>query len=135
MPLLLTTPHTEPAKHGQPAKNYAMVMLETFTVKAPARTIILRLQYGNVLNGKWVSDLEPFGLRIHNTPAVMQTGQDPETGEWVEVEVTPADLQFDQMVAAFVIRTSDTSKLGYNVVAAFLYQWLIDNGYYEGTIV
>jgi hypothetical protein len=52
-----------------------------------------------------------------------------------EVEVAPANPEFDDMRAAFLIVAGDVGEQGYDVVAAFVHQWLIDHDYYEGISV
>ena len=134
MPILLSVPSVTPAVHGESASSYTMVAIVAFSVHVLKRQVVLTLQYGDVVDDAWVSKAESFRLRISDVPAVVVDGQD-ENGAWVSEEVTPADPKFVDMRAAFQITEDDVGQLGYDVTSAFLYAYLLSNGYYQGTIL
>lgn len=136
MPILLDTPHRYDPGHGQPAIDYPMVIIQTMSMLAPQRMLVLRMQYGQVVDGVWDgSPEEPHGLRIRDEPAETSTQVDPDTGAPVDVEVKAANPAFSNLRSSFVIEAGDVGKSGYDVVGAFLYQYLITLGYYQGTVV
>lgn len=137
MPIQLNSPHTHHPGHGKPPVNYSFVMIVNMTIHTSSQPLMrLTLRYGNVVDGAWVDSPEPpHRVLIKNHPAVLQSGPDPITGEWTTVEVTPANPQFDNMKAAFIIDGSMAGWETYDVLGYQLYTWLLANGYYEGTIV
>jgi hypothetical protein len=137
MPIALTTPHRHDPGHGQPPVDYPYVMITEMTIGTVAKTMVLALRYGDVVDGQWVdSPEEPHRIRIRNIPADTQGAENPDTGVWEVHETSPADPQFDNMKASFLI---DGGMMNgwetYDVLGLQLYTWLISQGYYEGSIV
>ena len=155
MPILLTTPHTYDPGHGKPTVDYALVIIETMAMHATSKRLVLGLLYFNL--NPTTGAIEPSPERmltvtIENKPEVVDRQQriNPETGiaEIEDVEISPEDNAFDAMQTAFTIRVNagvlevdgvsavwGAEARGYDFVSTFLYQYLIDHDYYEGTIV
>lgn len=143
MPLLLDTPHHYSAGHGVPDADQAFVMIVRMDARPVARSMILWMEYGNVVGGAWVPSGEPaHSIRIQNVEAVMASGivdipgegEDPPTQEWREEETTPANPAYDDMKAALLIDAAHVGEQLYTVLGGFLYAWLLEHGHYQGTI-
>ena len=135
MPILLDTHYTAPGKHGADAIDYSMVLITKFALHTVGRRVILTLQYGNVVNGAWISKDKPFIVSISNCPEQVEMGINPETSEPENVVTCPADMAFDDMREDFAIVQGDVDLKGYDVVSNYLYNYLITNGYYTGILV
>ena len=113
MPILLTTP----VQTGvlDPNGPYLQVKIIQFTLDSIFKRIDLVCQYGNT-DGEWVpgiraGDVADKGFRI----------EDKDGG-----------TDYTDMITAI---SAAADEVYYDKVKAILYQWLIDNSYYAGTIV
>lgn len=154
MPIKLKAPHTRRLGHGRADVDHAMVMIIGLNILPASRRMIITLEYGDVVDGAWVGGGDIHKVRIENRPARKQGGEvlgdldpagdfviradqkeDPKAvKQWVEVEVEPAVLAFDDMRADFAIRRRHVGESGYDAVSEYLYTWLLDQKYYEGSI-
>lgn len=136
MPILLTTPHIEPAVHDQPEETYVFVQLVDFRVKVTEATTVLVTQYGNVVDGSWVPGRIPVRrFVVRDTPAETGLGVDPADGEQKVMEVVPASTAFTELVAALMVAQGDVGKNYLAALGGHLLQWLIDQGYYVGVVL
>lgn len=140
--LVTPTPHHHDPGHGQQAVDYFYVEIVGFQVFTALRRLNITLQYGNPgPSGEWLPSPEPVHVvRIQNHPAITSEGYDPNAGGegipgWVTQEVEPARPDFDNLVDAFILVQAHVGMRGYDAVGMFLYQYLLDNNYYEGEII
>lgn len=138
MPILLSTPFTYQPGHGEPPSVHAMVLIGSLQLDSVNRLIVLEMRYGSwdPVASAWTdSGSPPRKIRVVNRPAVTQGGVDPETGQWGEQEAEPSDPAFDQLYESLVVLAGSVGGNHYDHISQYLYQWLIDNGYYQGVIV
>lgn len=139
MAILLTTPHTYDHGHGDATVEYTHVVIRRQIVDTISKVLTLQMQYCNLGAGCVLSPEPVHTLQIRNTEAVVDQagGVDPETGKYAvqPVEVVAAEPAFDNLRAAFVVAADDVDEEGYDVVANYLYGYLITNAYYNGSIV
>lgn len=122
----LTTAFELPAMHGQPAATYTEVKIIAIGINLWEKEIAVTSQYGNTDgNGDWQPGIiETVVHVINNIP--VQVDADGN-------QITPADPEFDLFVASSF--PSSINNPLYDEVADTLYQHLIDEGIYTGTIV
>ena len=130
MTIQLTTPMQMPAVHGQPAETNNEVKIVAIGIVpfGEYKEITMTCQYGNTdQDGDWAPSTQVPKMvhTIENTEATV----DPDTGG----ELVPADPAFDLYVASSF--PSSLQNTLYDEVAESLYQHLIDEGIYAGTIV
>lgn len=138
MPITLTTPKTI-AEPGQAVETYAQLKIAGFDFPPPGNRIVLKLQYGNTVDGVWVSKAAIFRRTISDTPEVSGPEYNAETKEVVEVVTQEADLEFSDMVGGSVLVGAEVDGLLiFNVVGDALYQHMLDRTQddpdYQGTI-
>lgn len=125
MAITLTNPFTFQPGHGLPAETLNEVKIVSFSVDIVAKVLKISTQYGNHVNDVWVPGNAPGHVhRIENHPEQINLA-DPENS-------IPANPVYDNLMA-----TSLTPAAGvpiYDVVGTSLYQVLLDEGLYEGTI-
>lgn len=131
MPILLDTPYPyQPV--GAPALTYSQAKIIGFEARVePAEDAgtTIRVQYGETVDGVWVPGLVPVVyVQIQDSPA--EVGTNP-AGEYVEL--VPRGVQYRGWVGTTF--PTSTSNLLYAEVALALYQWLIDNGGFPGSVV
>lgn len=126
MAINLDTAFTYQPGHGLVQEILSEVKIIHFSIDIEAKVLTIRTQYGNHINDVWVAGNAPgHDHQIKNIPEIINYA-DPENS-------IPADPVYDTLMA-----TSLTPAAGlplYGVVGASLYQVLIDEGLYEGTIV
>lgn len=121
MPIQLTTPK-DTGDLDPNAAQYAQVKIVHQGIDVSAKIITLRVELGNTVNGAWQPGiLPPSNYVIKNRPAVMVGG----------VETAPASPAYDSLVTQL---PGNTTESIYAQSADILYQWLLDNGHYVGTI-
>lgn len=109
MPIQLTTPFATGAL--DPGGPYQKAKIAVFSVHVEARLIEIVVHYGNVVDGAWI-------------PGMLVPGVTVKT---FRIEGSAYD--------ALVAQTSaGAGELYYDKVAGALYQWLLDNGHYAGTV-
>lgn len=106
MPLTLTTP-VSTGDLDPAAASYAKIKVTEFSADLWRGLMVFHVSYGNVVDDVWVGS--HFGRREFKI-----SGQ-----EFLDLITTHATLD---------------DELTYDAVARGLYQWLIDNGHYAGTI-
>ena len=139
MPILLTTPKMtgdlDPdAQNGQ----YAELKIIQQMINTKAAVIELVLEYGNTVDGSWVSGIsKPERVQISDGPPQMgcTDAGDPEAtppvpANWVEI--APATTDYTDLLSSL---PTDANELIYDGAARVLYQWLIDKGLFAGTIL
>lgn len=124
MSITLDTPIQQPPLHGAPAATYGEVKIIVVGLSLVEKQLALTCQYGDTVDGDWVPS--PLPSIVHTLCNHEQVISNQE----VLVEADPAYDLF--MVGAFA---SSTSTYLYDEVAESLYQYLIDEGIYAGTIV
>ncbi len=140
MPIQLTTPHTYKGEHGQPDEIYPFVEIVDFRVKPNQRLAIFVLEYGNYdltdpEKPLWVSGkAEKLRHVVCDKPEERGMGYNAE-GEYAEGVLSPAITDFTDMSADLVVVAGHVGMEVYDVLGAGFYQWFIDHGFYEGTVV
>ena len=109
MPIQLTTPFDTGAIDSG---SYGQVKIIAMNIDLIERKIDLRVQHGNTVNDEWVS-----GIIVRDI-----TSKD----------FTIRDTDYTTIIAT---ESEAAEELYYDKVADTLYQWLIDNAHYIGTIV
>ena len=123
MPILLDTPFQFSPGHNKPIETYNEVKIVKFAVDIAISELHLLIQYGNTVSGVWVA-----GQAQINSVFVENLEDRVDGG--VEIPAFPA---YDILVGTSV--TTGTGISLYNDVAQNLYQYLIDQEIYEGTII
>ncbi len=125
MSIALTTPQPFERGHGLPQLLYPEVMVVQVDHGIVDQRLVLHIQYGETIAGAWIGS-PAMGIHqevIHNFEGVA----DGEGG-WLEEPDPAYDLL---MVSTFA---SSTTTFLYDEVSAALYQYLLDDGRYVGTI-
>lgn len=131
MPILLTTPLQQPALHGQPAASYGEVMIIAFGVQTVDKQLSITCQYGNTVGNEWQpSPLPSVVHTVENTDQITTVPQTPD--DQVEL-IQEADPAYDLLMVS--THALSTTTLLYDEVSTSLYQYLIDEGIYDGSIV
>lgn len=143
--ILLETPHTYDPGHGQPSIVYPKVAIAHVGLGISKDRIIFTMQYGDgaVILGTWQSKMKPFKLPpIQDKAAVMAIGEgplDPEDPDspivMQQYEAEPASTDFTDMRDGLIVRPEHVGIPFYHALGGEWYQYLIDKGYYSGTIV
>lgn len=139
MPITLTTPKTI-SSPGQPSVTYSQLKIAGFDFPPPGVRLVLKLQYGDTVDGAWASKAPLFKCVIQDTPGISEAGYDEEEEEVVEVVIQAADPAFSNLVAASTLvgATVDGALL-FDVVGDYLYNHLLafhaGDSDYEGAIV
>jgi hypothetical protein len=118
-----------PAVHGSPAEQYNEVKIVAINIVpfGDDKEITMTCQYGNTDND---DEWQP-SIRLDKMPHTILNRDVVVDADGNEVE--PAEPNYDLFVLAAV--TSAPGAYIYDEVAESLYQWLLDEGIYEGTIV
>jgi len=131
MPIQLTTPFTFSPGHGKPAEMYAQVKIVEFVCAIEEKSLRMRVQYGNTVGGVWQPGKADQALFIAaDAPAQLLNG-----------EQIPATSDYTALVVASLAKAADVVAAGaqgyncYVATARELYEWLIEQGHYEGTVV
>ena len=133
MLITLTTPHSHDIGHGEIPIIYTQVKIIGFTLAPDQKELYFHTQYGDTVNEVWApgaADTKST-FYIRNIPEYMT---DPET-------LIPADPAFDILMmsaragAGDELVPSDGGFSIYTAAARNLYEWLIAEGKYVGTIV
>jgi hypothetical protein len=124
MPIQLTTPVTVGALDPQAANGqYTQVRICNLEFDFVRQSIALHCIYGNTVGGDWISGKKDNRISVSNSPPLYNDdGVIPDTG----------NTAYDDVIAT--APTDDTTPL-YTQVGDALYQWLIDSGYFAGTVV
>jgi len=123
MALLLTTAVSPGDLEGF---DYDRVKIVDFQLKTEAKYIRFVVEYGTIQDSKWVAGMfQPVGFPKDYAIRDM-IGQVDGAGDPI-----PDVTDFTDMVASL---PTDGAELLYDGVARVLYQWLIDNGHFAGTI-
>ena len=113
MTIQLTTPYSTPATHGCPSVTAQEVKIAEVVLAVTEKTLTVRVQYGDTVNGAWIPACLPEGsFRVVNT--------------------APDGTDFDDLMAAALASAAGVSL--YEEVATTLYAWLIAQGFYAGTV-
>jgi hypothetical protein len=110
MPIQLTSSYSVGAV--DPNSPYQQVKVLQFTLHPAGRLIELSVQLGNTVDGSWAA-----GMAIEDKTVK-------------RFRIIGAD--YDTLVAS---ASAAAGEVYYDKVAQKLYQWLIDNGHFAGTIV
>jgi len=117
--ILLTTPFNP---GDLDTGTYERVRIISFNLDSVGKRLSLTCQYGNYVNEVWVAGIAPQQhFYIFNLP----DGYDGEG------ELIPANPAYDDMIAQFPAE----GETIYQGAARELYQWLLDNEHFAGTIV
>ena len=125
MTITLTTPETSNPGHGHSGTSYPEVKIVQVDHDIIAKRLVLHMQYGETVSGEWVGSID---MERHTEPILNFEGIADGLGGWTE-EPDPAYDLF--MVSQYA---SSTSTFLYDEVSTVLYQYLIDDGRYVGTI-
>lgn len=110
MPLQLTTPFDS---GNFDTVDYEYVKIVEFTLNTSKKFIKIVCEYGNIVDDVWThSDMSPTQIHI--------------------IADTLEDSHFSDLVST---TPPDTTSSIYDHAATKLYQWLIDQDVYSGTIV
>ena len=125
MTIALTTPFTYDPGHGNTPESLGEVKIIDFHVSIVESWLTLVTQYGNTVEGVWLPGSAPgHDITIRNTPEITHP-DDP--GQSI-----PADPAYNILVGTSL--TTATGVPVYGEVSNGLYQYLIDNVHYVGTI-
>jgi len=126
MPLQLTTPKSTGDLDLSALNNaYGEIKIIKQDIDVTNKVISLSIEYGNTVNDIWIQGiLPPQEFKIRNMPAQYDLLEPPN-------EIVPAIAHYDILISQL---PTDANISIYNNVAVALYQWLIDNGYFSGTI-
>ena len=125
MPITLTTPKLV-SSPGEPSHNYTQLKIAGFDFPPPGRRLVLKLQYGDTVDGAWLSKESIFKHVVRDVPEVSAPQYNEETKEVVEVVEQVEDLAFSTLVGTSLLVGDDVDGLRlFDVVALFLYQHLI----------
>jgi len=130
MTISLTTPFNYDPGHGKPIVvcNEVKIVETRVNTERESGFIILMCKYGNG-NGNFMPvDPRPSRHRIENIPAKTAMNE-----EGVIVEVEAADPKYDDFISS--CKTAAANLLVMDEVSRHLYQWLLDEGIYSGTII
>lgn len=123
MPLDLTTPFQ--TGDLDPNGPYSQVKIVKMTHDSVAETIEIQVEYGNTALGEWEPGVKEQEMYlVENSPAEYD-----DQGN----ETVPAGTDYDLLVAKLCGVGNDNTPI-YTRVKQELYQWLIDEGYFAGTI-
>lgn len=124
MPILLDTPFQYSPGHAAAPESYPEAKIVFFSVDIEGRELTVRIQYGTTVDGLWVPGRAPeHNVIVENRDAHIGPGN---------VQVLP-DPAYDTLVGGAATMLPTGSPL-YSEVALSLYQYLIAQGLYEGTI-
>ena len=124
MPILLTTPYALPASLEYPAETYNEVKISMFAIELDSQHVHINCRYGNTVDGVWMQG------RATPIPITYEEHDPRVDGEG---EVVAAVTDYSELVY-----TATTSAVGlslYTEVKNSLYQKLIDEGNFPGTII
>jgi len=107
-------------------ENYTHVQISSFLFDRRKSCITLEVVEG------YLDEDDNFVEGKHSRPSKFLIKDLPQEGTEGEDRYSPADPQYSTMVGG---TNGESGELVYNTVANALYQWLIDNGHYAGTIV
>ena len=126
MTITLDTPHPYDPGHGQPVLTFPEVKIVQIDHEIVGHCMVLHMQYGETAgDGEWVGT--PVVPRYEEVIENFQGVPDGEGGWLLE-----PDPKYDlYMVSTFPENTTDPS---YDQDSKALYQYLIDDSRYEGTI-
>lgn len=126
MSITLTTPLNFEPGHGLPMEVYNEVSIVDFHVKLRQKEMKVLVEYGNTnAGGIWVPGKAEKGcVVIRNIPAY----EDAAGVQHLD------DPQFDIIVGTQIVQAAEVGARIYDIVGLHLYQWLVDNGYYPGTV-
>jgi hypothetical protein len=119
MPLLLTTP----VDTGDlDSFSYDRVKIINFRVDVEGEAIEFEVQFGSVVDNNWVPGLMKRNKRF----SIRNEGRLDENGDLIQGE----RQEYNEVVSS----VSLTDELIYDGVARVLYQWLLDNDHFVGTL-
>lgn len=125
MPLQLTTPVSVGGLDPDAAGGeYDQIRIENLEFDFVRKKIGLRCVYGNTVSGDWVSGKKEMRIGVQNQEAAYDENGDIIAGT--------SSTAYDDVVA--LLPVDDTTPL-YTQVGDTLYQWLIDQGYFVGSVV
>lgn len=110
MPLQLTTPLSVGAIDAN--SPYQIVKILQLNIYPGAKVIELTLQHGNVVDGVFVPGMAVEGVTVKR--------------------LTVSSPDYETLVAA---KSAGADEVYYDKVSNLLYQWLLDNSHFVGTIV
>jgi len=99
-----------------PSGPYTQVKIITFTLNTIRKFIEVNCQYGNTVNNEWVPGIAT-GSASNQTLIIQDSGEATDYTDMITAE------------------SAAEGEVYYDKVKEILYQWLIDNEYYDGTIV
>ncbi len=121
MPIQLTTPLDHKAGHDIPNAIYTHIKITSFRMIPDAQAIELIINYGTNIDGVFTKG------RTHQRVMWIKNKEEDT------INNIPADPIYNNLMIA-AVASAESAPL-YTEVARSLYEWLINKGHYEGTIV
>jgi hypothetical protein len=138
MPITLTTPKVV-SSPGEPSITYSQLKIAGFDFPPPGRRIVMKLQYGDTVDGAWLSKARIFKHIVQDVQEVSSPQYNEETEEVVDVVSQEAALEFSELHAVELVGDDVDGMLVFDVVALHLYQHLLAcnaaDPDYQGVIV
>ncbi len=125
MSIQLTTPHPFDPGHGQAVLTFPEVMIVQVDHEVVGHCLVLHMQYGETIDGEWVGT--PVMPRFEEVIENFQGVPDGEGG-WLE----EPDPVYDLFMSSTSASSTETPLYDENAKA--LYQHLLDDNRYDGTI-
>ena len=139
MPLLLDTPYTFDPGFGNAPETAVMVIIESVHIHLLEGDLLIQCEYGNVVDGAWVAISTPVHqVHIRNEEDEVQWDQGPPNADGTQGEPVPVVMKhgakhFDILRATALTAAADAPV--FDEVKRHLYQYLLDQGTFVGSIV
>ena len=129
MPIQLTTPKSVgDLDPGAPSGQYNQAKIVAQTLKTEEKQIMITVQVGNTVDGSWRKGVMPQQTYTIMNGADHEDPEHPGDPNYI----IPGVPDYDNLVSELPANTTDPI---YDHAAKALYQYLIDQGLYVGTIV
>jgi len=130
MPIKLDTPFTYTPGHGEVSYTYTQIKVVRFSVDIDAKQVVIVTQYGDTNAGIWTPGIAPTrSFVIENREAHLAP---PPEGQTYPVQI-PQDPAYDDLMTGYYTQLPTGSSV-YDEVGISLYTYLLNNGYYTGTL-
>lgn len=116
---------TTPVSTGDLDEDYTHVRINRFTLDRRANSIQMDVELGYLDGGEFV-------VGQYSSRKLFEIHDYPAQGEEGDPDYTPGSTAYTDLVGG---NYGHTDVLLYDDVSTTLYQWLIDNGHYAGSIV